>query len=58
MLADKQFTKLEYIIFTNLDKIDDRGFTDAVYSFSKNHQEEQGNLRPKQFDKILSVIVE
>jgi hypothetical protein len=46
------------MIFTNLDKIDDRGFTDAVYSFSKNHSEEQGNLRPKQFDKILAVIVE
>lgn len=57
MLADKPFAKLEYEVFTNLDKLNDRGFTDAIYAFSKNHSEEQGALRPKQFDKIVEVAL-
>lgn len=44
-------------MFTNLDKLSDRGLTDAIHSFSNNHKEEQGALRPKHFDKIVEVIL-
>ena len=57
MMADRNFAKLEKMVFTNLDKIDDRGLADVVYALSNNHREEQGTLRPKQFDKVLEAVL-
>lgn len=44
MLHDPHFVKLEKLTFQNLQQLHDDDFCSALWSYSKNHQEEQGIL--------------
>lgn len=56
MLSDKNFIGLERYVFENIDKVDNTFFTDALYSFSFNHFEEQGALKPRMFEAVARKI--
>lgn len=56
MLADKKFIEVERFVFENCDKLSNSFFADALQSFSHNHAEEQGAIRPRMFDAIAKKV--
>lgn len=56
MLNDSLFKSLEQSTFKNLFRLNDTDFISAVWSYAKNHEDEQGILNMAASNKINSAI--
>lgn len=56
LLNDPIFKRLESSLFRELDKINDELFCDAVWAYSRNHEQEEGVLNIKKSDAIQMAI--